>query len=94
MAERKGVFNMNFSAHCLHCGETVLAALLRGSTRNLIKGGRVEVGHPTNDPLVGDHTWVLGVEAKATLRRTLFPWISVPWKKYGTLADMAGRRVC
>ena len=59
-----------FSANCPACNKSVTAFLVQGSLENLQKGeGDVKLAHPTNDPYVGDHTWILNdPQAKARLR--------------------------
>ncbi len=61
---------MSYLADCPHCGKKVSVALGSGSLKNLKTGeGDVVLAHPTDDPKVGDHTWVLrDTAARARLR--------------------------
>ncbi len=61
---------VSIRAFCPECKETVSVAFRIGSLENLKKGkGDVVLAHATNDPHVGDHTWILtDPEAKARLR--------------------------
>jgi hypothetical protein len=65
--------NASFLAFCPACNKSVTAALVSGSLGNLQKDeGDVELAHPTNDPHVGDHRWMLtDPQAKANLRKFL-----------------------
>ena len=48
------------------------AALVRGSLEELQQGaGQVQVGHPTDDPTVGDHNWMLDAQSAANLRKQI-----------------------
>jgi hypothetical protein len=60
-----------FFADCPACNNKVTAFLVQGSLENLQKdAGDVKLAHPTNDPHVGDHTWILNdPQAKARLRK-------------------------
>lgn len=64
---------MGFLAFCPECKKTVSVAFGVGSLENLKKGeGDVVLAHPTNDPYVGDHTWILNdPKAKANLQAYL-----------------------
>jgi hypothetical protein len=66
--------NIDFQVRCPKCNDKlVTGALKRGSLENLRKDqGDVVVGHPTNDPRVGDHTWILtDPQVKANLRKRI-----------------------
>ncbi len=64
---------VSIRAFCPECKETVSVAFRIGSLENLKKGeGDVVLAHPTNDPYVGDHTWILNdPKAKANLKSYL-----------------------
>lgn len=64
---------MLFFADCPECGK-VQAAVTSSSMENLKTGkGEVTLMHPTDDPKVGDHTWVLGDSfARQRLRSLMF----------------------
>jgi len=64
---------VSIRAFCPECKETVSVAFRIGSLENLKKGkGDVVLAHATNDPHVGDHTWILtDPEAKARQRSYL-----------------------
>lgn len=71
LAAERGNLNVPpFFADCPVCNEKVTAFLVRGSLNNLLnEEGDVELAHPTNDPHVGDHKWILNdPQAKARLR--------------------------
>jgi hypothetical protein len=64
--------NISFQARCPNCKKTVTAAILRGSLEKLqADEGDVEVGHPTDDPHVGDHTWKLDPQSIDNLRKKI-----------------------
>jgi hypothetical protein len=64
--------NITFNAYCPLCRKTVSAALVRGSLEELQQGaGQVQVGHPTDDPTVGDHNWMLDAQSAANLRKQI-----------------------
>jgi hypothetical protein len=69
----RGVNIPSFQANCPACKKSVSAFLVQGSLENLRKNeGDVRLGHPTNDPHVGDHIWILtDPEAKARLRKLI-----------------------
>lgn len=70
--EVRNSVDISFQAYCPHCEKSVNAFLVRGSLEKLQKNeGDVEVGHPTNDPHVGDHTWRLIKQEKDNLRRMI-----------------------
>jgi hypothetical protein len=51
---------MDFQAYCPECQKTVSADLRSDTLENLQTGkGDVVLGHLTDDPRVGDHTWVV-----------------------------------
>jgi len=68
-----GESSMGFLAICPECKTRVSVAFGAGTLENLKKGkGDVVLAHATNDPHVGDHTWILtDPEAKARLRSYL-----------------------
>ena len=72
-AERTKVNVPPFFADCPACNEKVTAFLVQGSLENLLsEEGDVELAHPTNDPHVGDHRWLLNdPQAKARLRNLI-----------------------
>jgi hypothetical protein len=66
--------SIDFQVRCPKCNDKlVTGALKRGSLENKRKdAGDVIVGHATNDPLVGDHTWILAdPQVKANLRKRI-----------------------
>ena len=64
---------MSFLTYCPECKKNVSAALTTGSSENLKKDeGEVILGHPTDDPRVGDHTWIVNdPKTKANLKAYL-----------------------
>jgi len=64
---------MAFLATCPACKTKVSVAFGSGTLENLKSGkGDIVLIHPTNDPSVGDHRWILtDPEAKARLKSFL-----------------------
>jgi len=71
---------MTYLADCPRCGKKASVALGSGSLENLKTGkGDVVLAHPTDDPKVGDHTWVLqDSSARARLKSLVLAETSRP----------------